>query len=105
MHGKIDRSLHERGIDLGREELLALDGGERAILDPIAAGLDANELDRETCVELFEPEGHRSALSACQRGSARAELQYARPHGSNGVKGREIFPAVRMRGIGAQSTQ
>ena len=86
----------KRGVDLGGEEFLAVDRRQRSILDPVTAGFDADQLDGQAGVQAFEFARHCRALCTCQRGAARAELHEARGHGSNGVEGRQIFPAVRM---------
>jgi hypothetical protein len=49
MDREIDRSLHERRVELLREETLATGFGQRAVLDGVASGLDDGQgqlLDR-----------------------------------------------------------
>ena len=74
-------------------------------LIPVPAGLNADQFDREAGMQRLELARDAGALRACQCRAARAELQCARPHESNGVKGRQVFPAVGMRGILAQRAQ
>ena len=73
MDGEIDLSRQQCGVDLGREEFLALDARQRRVEDAIAARLDADEFDMQSGVEPFEHVRDGTALRPCQQGTAGAE--------------------------------
>ncbi len=102
MDGKVDLALEQRIIDLGGEEFLAIDRRQRPVLDAIAAGLDAHQFDAEPRVQALETVRNGGALCTCQQRAARAQLDETGGHASNETEGREIFPAVRVRGVGAE---
>ena len=53
-------------------------------------------------MQAFEAVRDGGALCTCQQRAARAELDEAGGHASNETEGGEIFPAVRVRGVGAE---
>ena len=66
MHGEIDRTFTQRGIDLRGEEFLAVDLRERSFDDAIAAGVNADEFDHEPGVQPLQRARHGTALRPCQ---------------------------------------
>jgi len=79
MHGEIDAAFQQRRIDLGGEELLALDAAQRHVLDTVAARLDTHQFDLKARVgvaqglrhlaALYPGEGRATGAEAQQRGS------------------------------------
>jgi hypothetical protein len=65
--GNVDCASAQRGINLGREEFLAIDLGQRHVKDAIAAGVDADEFDGQSRVRALQGARHRHALCPRQQ--------------------------------------
>jgi hypothetical protein len=85
MHRDVDPTLRQRLLELLREQALAADRGERAVLDPVARGPDDHGLDgagrREPGPRAGQRLGHEPGLCERQLRAAGTEAKHGKCHG------------------------
>ena len=93
MHGDVDLAGGERLLDLAGKEPLAADLLERAVLHPVAGGLDHRDLERRLgqIERLPKPAACLVRLRERKRRAARADLEGA------GRGGQVLYHACRFR--------
>ena len=84
--GEVDLLRDQRALQLLGPERLAADIGKRPVLDPVAAGLDGDDLDRVRCPAMGSDEGMGGHVRLGQR-----------KRGASGAKAQRSVGQIHMR--------